>query len=212
MLLRYLVYARVKRWAWDGLDRLHKVLMERGEPIPEPLQNHVNEAHHGLLKQPSNPNRNPRYAPQDDRDFRIMHVVRALCGQGRTREQAIAEVADAMGKERRHGRIGGKEDGRVLAGRSKEGNYTRRLVDRDDRSIAAQNPASIRWRQHMFGDDKFYFTDHTALLALAPYSTMAHWRSEGRGPAYVKIGSRVAYRGADLNAWLKSRRVEPRAA
>ena len=64
----------------------------------------------------------------------------------------------------------------------------------------------------MFGDDKFYFTDHTALLALAPYSTMAHWRSEGRGPAYVKIGSRVAYRGADLNAWLKSRRVEPRAA
>ena len=99
MLLRYLVYARVKRWAWDGLDRLHKVLMERGEPIPEPLQNHVNEAHHGLLKQPSNPNRNPRYAPQDDRDFRIMHVVRALCGQGRTREQAIAEVADAMGKK-----------------------------------------------------------------------------------------------------------------
>ena len=24
MLLRYLVYARVKLWAWDGLDRLHK--------------------------------------------------------------------------------------------------------------------------------------------------------------------------------------------
>ena len=64
----------------------------------------------------------------------------------------------------------------------------------------------------MFDDDKFYFTHHSALLALAPYSTMAHWRSEGRGPAYVKIGSRVAYSGQGLNEWLASRTVEPTAA
>ena len=64
----------------------------------------------------------------------------------------------------------------------------------------------------MFDDDKFYFTDHSAVLALAPYSTMAHWRSEGRGPAYVKIGSRVAYSGRALNEWLEARTVKPKEA
>lgn len=63
----------------------------------------------------------------------------------------------------------------------------------------------------MFDPDKLYFTGDAALLALTPYSTMAHWRSEGRGPAFIKIGSRVAYRGADLNAWLEARTVSPAA-
>ncbi len=64
----------------------------------------------------------------------------------------------------------------------------------------------------MFEDDKLYLTDDPALRVLGPYSTLAHWRSEGWGPAYVKIGSRVAYAGRDLNAWLDERRVEPQAA
>ena len=64
----------------------------------------------------------------------------------------------------------------------------------------------------MYEDDKLYFTDDPVLLALAPYSTLAHWRSEGRGPAYVKIGARVAYRGTDLNAWLASRTIKPKEA
>ena len=63
----------------------------------------------------------------------------------------------------------------------------------------------------MFEEKRLYFTDNPALKALAPYSTMAHWRSEGRGPAFIKIGSRVAYRGADLNAWLEARTVRPAA-
>ncbi|MCY4002493.1 MAG: hypothetical protein OXF33_02115 [Rhodospirillales bacterium] len=64
----------------------------------------------------------------------------------------------------------------------------------------------------MFDDAKLYLTDDPALLAIGPYSTLAHWRSEGRGPAFIKIGSRVAYSGADLNSWLRERRVEPAAA
>ena len=64
----------------------------------------------------------------------------------------------------------------------------------------------------MFDPDKLYFTHNPALTALAPYSTLAHWRSEGRGPAFVKVGSRVAYRGRDLNAWLAERTVQPAAA
>ena len=62
----------------------------------------------------------------------------------------------------------------------------------------------------MFDDDRFYPTNDPALLAIGPYTTLAHWRSQGRGPAYVKIGSRVAYRGRDLNAWIESRTVRPK--
>ena len=59
----------------------------------------------------------------------------------------------------------------------------------------------------MFEADKLHFTDDPALLILGPYSTLAHWRSEGRGPAFIKVGARVAYLGRDLNRWLLARRV-----
>ena len=61
----------------------------------------------------------------------------------------------------------------------------------------------------MFHNDRIYFTNDPALLVLGRPSTLAHWRSEGRGPAYLKIGSRVAYRGADLNTWLDAQTVRP---
>ena len=64
----------------------------------------------------------------------------------------------------------------------------------------------------MFDPTKLYFANDPALKALGPYSTLAHWRSEGRGPAFIKIGSRVAYSGKALNDWLAARTVEPQAA
>ena len=61
----------------------------------------------------------------------------------------------------------------------------------------------------MFDENRVYRASDSEVLALAPYSTLAHWRCEGRGPAYIKIGSRIAYRGSDLNRWLSARTVEP---
>ena len=61
----------------------------------------------------------------------------------------------------------------------------------------------------MFDNDRLYPANDPAVLALAPYSTMAHWRCEGRGPAFIKIGSRVAYSGKALNEWLVARTVNP---
>lgn len=37
--------------------------------------------------------------------------------------------------------------------------------------------------------------------------TLNRWRVQGDGPPYVKIGSRVRYRRADLDAWLSQRIV-----
>ena len=64
----------------------------------------------------------------------------------------------------------------------------------------------------MFNEDTLYLANDEALKKLGSYSTLAHWRCESRGPAYVKIGFKVAYRGADLNAWIKRMRVETKAA
>lgn len=35
-------------------------------------------------------------------------------------------------------------------------------------------------------------------------NTLAVWRCYGKGPAYCKIGGRVRYRRADVEAWLQS--------
>ena len=64
----------------------------------------------------------------------------------------------------------------------------------------------------MFNNDRLYAANDPALRQIAPYSTMAHWRCEGRGPSFIKIGPRVSYRGSALNEWLASRTVEPCAA
>lgn len=35
--------------------------------------------------------------------------------------------------------------------------------------------------------------------------TLRMWRHAGRGPDYVRLGNRVAYRRADLDAWIAAR-------
>lgn len=42
-----------------------------------------------------------------------------------------------------------------------------------------------------------------------PFHTLEQWASRHCGPAYYKIGGRVRYRVADLDAWLESRRCDP---
>jgi predicted DNA-binding transcriptional regulator AlpA len=37
--------------------------------------------------------------------------------------------------------------------------------------------------------------------------TLANWRSQGRGPRYLKIGRLVRYAMADLEDWERSKRV-----
>ena len=64
----------------------------------------------------------------------------------------------------------------------------------------------------MFDPDELYPTDHPQLLKIAPSSTLAQWRHEKRGPAYVKYGKRILYRGVDLNDFLEANRIEPAAA
>lgn len=47
--------------------------------------------------------------------------------------------------------------------------------------------------------------------AIAP-KTLANWRSQGKGPPYVKLGGRVVYALHDVLEWEKSRRPRARNA
>ena len=60
-----------------------------------------------------------------------------------------------------------------------------------------------------FEEDRYYRPGDPELDVIASKGTLATWRWQGRGPRYTKYGNRVLYRGADLNAWLDSRVVDP---
>jgi hypothetical protein len=41
--------------------------------------------------------------------------------------------------------------------------------------------------------------------------TLAKWRMRRRGPCYHKLGGRIRYKVADIQAWIDSSRVDPAA-
>ena len=61
----------------------------------------------------------------------------------------------------------------------------------------------------MFDESKLYRNDDPALDVIGRPFTRAHWRSDGLGPAFLRLGRHVYYRGSDLNAWLETRVVRP---
>lgn len=50
--------------------------------------------------------------------------------------------------------------------------------------------------------------DAAWLLGVKP-STLNCWRSQRKGPPYIKVGGRILYDEADLDAWLKQRTIHP---
>jgi hypothetical protein len=52
----------------------------------------------------------------------------------------------------------------------------------------------------------------TALELRTTTSTLATWRCQGKGPAFVKLGDKVLYEYADLHAYLAGRRQEQSAS
>jgi len=61
-----------------------------------------------------------------------------------------------------------------------------------------ESPQKIAVRDH----------DAAALIGVSTAS-LRSWRSQGRGPAYIRAGRRIVYRVSDLEAFLGANRVEP---
>lgn len=56
-------------------------------------------------------------------------------------------------------------------------------------------------RNYVLGDDE--------LNLIGDRDKLAQWRHKGMGPAFYRLGRKIVYRGADLNAWAEANRVEP---
>ena len=94
LIWSYSNFAFTKRWAWDGLHQLLVTLEDRREPIPNALKDWacsvVSRQARGPFKPPERI-RNPKFAPKDDRDMRIMRVYNKLREHGWS-EKKVKEV------------------------------------------------------------------------------------------------------------------------
>jgi len=56
-------------------------------------------------------------------------------------------------------------------------------------------------------EDRLLWPEQVAEMLGLPTGTLANWRYQGRGPAFVKIGRHVRYRRSDVAEWIEERVV-----
>jgi hypothetical protein len=61
----------------------------------------------------------------------------------------------------------------------------------------------------IFDSNRTYILGDPELAVLGTREKLAQWRHRMVGPPWIKIGRKVAYLGADLNAWLAAHRTDP---
>ena len=64
----------------------------------------------------------------------------------------------------------------------------------------------------VFHPDRYYRPNDPKMRIIGTVGSLALQRHEGRGPPFYKLGARIFYKGADLNAYIEERRVDPSAA
>ena len=62
---------------------------------------------------------------------------------------------------------------------------------------------------NLFEQDRNYLPGDEDLNIIGDRAKLAQWRHKGMGPAFYKLGRKIIYRGADLNAWVEANRVDP---
>lgn len=74
------------------------------------------------------------------------------------------------------------------------------------RTIAERAPGISRTQTD--GElERLLTSKEVAELLVVTEPTLARWRAEGRGPAWIELGHRVPrYRANDLDAWIRSQR------
>lgn len=51
-------------------------------------------------------------------------------------------------------------------------------------------------------EDRLLWPEQVAEVLGVPTGTLANWRYQRRGPAFVKVGRHVRYRRHDVDAWI----------
>lgn len=63
--------------------------------------------------------------------------------------------------------------------------------------------------QALFEENRNYVLGDPELDLIGDRAKLAQWRHKGLGPAFYKLGRKIIYRGADLNAWAEANRFDP---
>ncbi|MDI3337925.1 MerR family transcriptional regulator [Defluviimonas aestuarii] len=63
---------------------------------------------------------------------------------------------------------------------------------------------------NLFEPNRNYVLGDPELELIGDREKLAQWRHKKIGPAFYRLGRKIVYRGADLNAWAEANRVEPR--
>lgn len=58
----------------------------------------------------------------------------------------------------------------------------------------------------------FLVTRKAAEIVGYSKSSLDQMRMQGRGPAFVRVGTRIFYQRGDLDAWARGQRVDPAVA
>lgn len=62
---------------------------------------------------------------------------------------------------------------------------------------------------NLFEESRNYLLGDPELELIGDRAKLAQWRHRGTGPAFYRLGRKIIYRGADLNAWTEANRVDP---
>jgi hypothetical protein len=62
---------------------------------------------------------------------------------------------------------------------------------------------------NLFENNRNYVLGDDELNLIGDREKLAQWRHKRLGPAFYRLGRKIIYRGADLNAWADAQRVEP---
>ena len=62
---------------------------------------------------------------------------------------------------------------------------------------------------NLFEQNRNYVLGDEELNIIGDRTKLAQWRHKGMGPAFYRLGRKIIYRGADLNASADANRVDP---
>lgn len=103
--------------------------------------------------------------------------------------------------------VGGAVDGATTTGRPGILSRIARCVNRSDcRPVRAVRGFALKAPPMSLAIQKVVNVDEAASRTGLSVSTLNKLRVFGGGPVFIKLGRRVAYDVADLDAWLTSRR------
>ena len=74
-----------------------------------------------------------------------------------------------------------------------------------------QQTEKVFYMTQIFEQNRNYVLGDFELNIIGDREKLAQWRHKGTGPAYYRLGRKIVYRGADLNAWAEANRVETNA-